>query len=403
MKGSELESSPKGGAERGQRLVSLDALRGFDMLFIMGGAGLIASLAEWFPCDFTAVLAEQMEHVEWNGLRHHDTIFPLFLFIVGISFPFSLAKQRGQGRSEWAIHQKVLVRGLLLVFLGMVYNGLLDFDFENLRVASVLGRIGLAWMFAALIFMQTGWRVRAVITSALLVGCWLLAGFVPAPDAQGADILTAEGSIVGYIDRILLPGRVLYGSIDPEGILGTVPAIATALLGMFAGEWVKMGAEVSGERLENTASPGKSPASGHSSLPTAKGRVLWMLLAGIVMLALGLLWGEVFPVNKKMWTSSFVLVVGAYSTLMFALFYYIIDVLRWRRWTFFFTVIGMNSITIYLAQRFVRFSYTSEKLFGGLVGLMPEDSCAFFSQAAYIAVCWLFLYVLYRHRIFLKV
>ena len=381
MKGSELESSPKGVAERGQRLVSLDALRGFDMLFIMGGAGLIASLAEWFPCDFTAVLAEQMEHVEWNGLRHHDTIFPLFLFIAGISFPFSLAKQRGQGRSEWAIHRKVATRGLLLVFLGMVYNGLLDLDFENLRVASVLGRIGLAWMFAALIFMHTGWRVRAVITSALLVGYWLLAGFVPAPDAQGADILTAEGSIVGYIDRILLPGRVLYGSIDPEGILGTVPAIATALLGMFVGE---------------------SLTSGLSQRSGAK-VTAWMVLAGIVMLALGLLWGEVFPVNKKMWTSSFVLVVGAYSTLMFALFYYIIDVLRWRRWTFFFTVIGMNSITIYLAQRFVRFSYTSEKLFGGLVGLMPEDSRAFFSQAAYIAVCWLFLYVLYRHRIFLKV
>lgn len=381
MKGSELESSPNGGAERGQRLVSLDALRGFDMLFIMGGAGLIASLAEWFPCDFTAVLAEQMEHVEWNGLRHHDTIFPLFLFIAGISFPFSLAKQRGQGRSEWAIHRKVATRGLLLVFLGMVYNGLLDFDFENLRVASVLGRIGLAWMFAALIFMHTGWRVRAGITSALLVGYWLLAGFVPAPDAEGADIFSAEGSIVGYIDRILLPGRVLYGSIDPEGILGTVPAIATALLGMFVGE---------------------SLTSGLSQRSGAK-VTAWMALAGIVMLALGLLWGEVFPVNKKMWTSSFVLVVGAYSTLMFALFYYIIDVLRWRRWTFFFTVIGMNSITIYLAQRFVRFSYTSEKLFGGLVGLMPEDSRAFFSQAAYIAVCWLFLYVLYRHRIFLKV
>ena len=273
------------------------------------------------------------------------------------------------------------MRGLLLVFLGMVYNGLLDLDFENLRVASVLGRIGLAWMFAALIFMHTGWRVRAGITSALLVGYWLLAGFVPAPDAQGADIFSAEGSIVGYIDRILLPGRVLYGSIDPEGILGTVPAIATALLGMFAGE---------------------SLTSGLSQRSGAK-VTAWMVLAGIVMLALGLLWGEVFPVNKKMWTSSFVLVVGAYSTLMFALFYYIIDVLRWRRWTFFFTVIGMNSITIYLAQRFVRFSYTSEKLFGGLVGLMPEDSRAFFSQAAYIAVCWLFLYVLYRHRIFLKV
>ena len=363
--------------------MSVDALRGFDMLFIMGGAGLIAAFAQWFPCSFTEMLAEQMEHVEWNGLRHHDTIFPLFLFIAGISFPFSLAKQRGQGRTEWAIHRKVIVRGLMLVFLGVVYNGLLDFNFESLRYASVLGRIGLAWMFAALIFIHTGWKARVGVTAALLVGYWLVAGFIPAPDANGADIFTAEGSFVGYVDRILLPGRILYGSIDPEGILGVVPAIGTALLGMFTGEWVQAG-------------PAQSKGAGNR-------KVAGMVVAGLLMLAVGLLWNEVFPINKKMWTSSFVLVVGAYSVLMFALFYYIIDVLGWRRWTLFFTVIGMNSITIYLGQRFIRFSYTSEKLFGGLVKLMPEDAQAFFTQVAYIAVCWLFLYFLYRKRVFLKV
>lgn len=385
------------------RLTSIDALRGFDMLFIMGGAGLLASLAEWFPCDFTQALAEQMDHVEWNGLRHHDTIFPLFLFIAGISFPFSLQKQRQTGRSTWAIHRKVIVRGIVLFLLGMVYNGLLDLDFENLRIASVLGRIGLAWMFAALIFMHTGWKARVGITAALLVGYWLVAGFIPAPDADGADIFTAQGSIVGYIDRILLPGRIYYGNIDPEGILGIVPAIGTALLGMFCGEWVQTGLVVRGEGLENTISPSNSLTPNRLPLTTTKGKVLWMVVAGLVMLAAGLLWNEVFPINKKMWTSSFVLVVGAYSTLMFALFYYIIDVLQWRKWAFFFTVIGMNSITIYLAQRFIRFSYTSEKLFGGIISLLPENSQAFFNEAAYICVCWLFLYVLYRNKIFLKV
>ena len=363
------------------RLASLDALRGFDMLFIMGGAAAIAALAQWFPCELTSALAEQMEHAEWHGLRHHDTIFPLFLFIAGISFPFSLAKQKAQGRSALAIHRKVITRGLVLVLLGMVYNGLLEFDFSTLRVASVLGRIGLAWMFAALIYIHTGWRTRLLITTLLLVGYWLAAGFIPAPDVAGADIFTAQGSIVGYADRLLLPGRVYYGNIDPEGILGTVPAIGTALLGMFCGEWVRLQRE------------GLTPER----------KVVWMLAAGLVMLAIGLLWNEVFPINKKMWTSSFVMVVGAYSVLMFAFFYYIIDVLQWRRWTFFFTVIGMNSITIYLAQRFIRFSYTSEALTGGLVCLLPEQSQAFFSQVAYIAVCWFFLYVLYRKRIFLKV
>lgn len=363
------------------RLTSIDALRGFDMLFIMGGAGLIAALAQWMPCGLTETLAEQMSHVEWDGLRHHDTIFPLFLFIAGISFPFSLSKQRAAGRSEGSIHWKVVSRGLMLVLLGMIYNGLLGLNFEDFRYASVLARIGLAWMFAALIFIHTGWKARVLITTVLLVGYWIVAGFIPAPDADGADIFSAQGSMVGYVDRMWLPGRVLYGNIDPEGLLGIVPAIGTALLGMFCGEWVKC------DKEELTG--GK--------------KVLCMVVAGVVLLAVGLLWSQAFPINKKMWTSTFVLVVGAYSVLMFALFYYIIDVRACRWWTPFFTVIGMNSITIYLGQRFINFSYTADRLFGGLVHKLPEASQEFFSSAAYIAVCWLFLYFLYRKRVFLKV
>ena len=365
-----------------KRLESLDALRGFDMFFIMGGAGLLAALAQWFPGSFTEALARKMDHVEWNGLVHHDTIFPLFLFIAGISFPFSLAKQRAQHKSESSIHWKVIRRGLTLFVLGLLYNGLLThLDFAHIRIPSVLARIGLAWMFAALIFMHSRWQWRVVITSVLLVGYWLVARFIPAPDAAGADILTAEGSIIGYIDRLLLPGHIYTPTYDPEGILSTIPAIGTALLGMFTGEWVKS------ERAGLT--------------PTKK--VLGMVVAGIVLLGLGLLWNLDFPINKKLWTSSFVLVVGAYSVLMFALFYWIIDVRGHRRWAKFFTVIGLNSITIYLGQRFINFSYTSNRLFGGLVGLLPEAAQPFFTQAAYIAVCWLFLYVLYRKKVFLKV
>ena len=362
------------------RLQSLDALRGFDMLFIMGGAGLLMALAQWFPCSLTEAIARQMEHVEWHGLAHHDTIFPLFLFIAGISFPFSLEKQHLNGRSEGAIHAKVIRRGITLFLLGLLYNGLLsNLDFVNLRYASVLARIGFAWMFAALIFMHTNWRSRSIITAALLVGYYLVVRFIPAPDGMGEDVFSAQGSFVGYVDRILLPGRVLYDNIDPEGILSIFPSIGTALLGMFTGEWVK--------RTDLTP-----------------GRKVWgMVIAGIVMLAVGLLWSLDFPINKKMWTSTFVLVVGSYSILMFALFYYIIDVLGWRRWTLFFTVIGMNSITIYLAQRFINFSFTADKLFSGLVHLMPESSQEFFTRLAYIAVCWIFLYILYRKRVFLKV
>ena len=363
------------------RLQSLDALRGFDMLFIMGGAGLIAGLAQWFPCSFTQALADQMNHVDWHGLSHHDTIFPLFLFIAGISFPFSLAKQRANGKSEADIYKKIIKRGLILVLLGCIYNGLLYFNFAEQRYASVLARIGLAWMFGALIFVNTNWKTRAWITAALLIGYWLVAGFIPAPDGGGADIFSARGSFVGYVDRILLPGKVLYGDIDPEGILSIFPSIGTALLGMFTGEWVKYKKE---GLTENK-------------------KVLYMVIAGITMLAVGLFWSLVFPINKKMWTSTFVLVVGAYSVLMFALFYYIIDVKNHRGWILFFTVIGLNSITIYLAQQFINFRFTTDKIFGGLVHLFPENAQAFFSSAAYITVCWLFLYFLYKKKIFLKV
>ena len=364
------------------RLQSLDALRGFDMFFIMGGAALLAALAQWAPCGFTEALAQQMDHVEWHGLAHHDTIFPLFLFIAGISFPFSLAKQRAGGKSEGAIHWKVIRRGLTLVLLGILYNGLLEhWNFSEARYASVLGRIGLAWMFAALIYLHSGWKSRSFITAAILVGYYLMVRFIPAPDGGGADVFSAQGSIVGYIDRILLPGKIYYGNIDPEGILSTLPAIATALLGMFTGEWVKL------ER------PGLTPGK----------KAAWMVVAGIAMLAVGLLWHLDFPINKKMWTSSFVLVVGAYSILMFALFYWLIDVRGWRKWTLFFTVIGMNPITIYLGQKFINFHYTSEKLTSGLIALLPESAQPFFTSAAYITACWLFLYILYRQRIFLKV
>ena len=364
------------------RLQSLDTLRGFDMLFIMGGAGLFTGLATLLPCGFTEALGNQMHHVEWHGLHFMDTIFPLFLFIAGISFPFSLAKQRSSGKGQGAIYRKVLRRGLVLVLLGIIYNGLLvNLNFAEVRYASVLGRIGLAWMFGALIFMNTQWKTRVVIVAAILVGYWLVMGFVPAPDGGGADIFTAEGSIAGWVDRTFLPGRLYNDIIDPEGIMGLIPATATALLGMLTGEFVKLQKDGLSENR----------------------KVVYMLLAALVMLVVGLAWSTVFPINKKLWTSTFVLVVGAYSLFMFALFYWIVDVKNQRGWTFFFTVIGMNSITIYLAQRFIRFWDTTWELTNGVKQLLPEVAQPLFNSVAYIALCWLFLYFLYKKKVFLKV
>ena len=174
------------------RLESLDALRGFDMFFISGGATLLTAIAAFFP-DSTVwqTIAKNMEHVPWDGLLHHDTIFPLFLFIAGISFPFSLQKQKEKGKSMTSIYLKILRRGLLLVLLGMIYGGLLNFQFETQRWPSVLGRIGLAWMFAAFIFTATGKKLwpKVAVIPVILIGYWLVHCLLYRPHLVGCPLL----------------------------------------------------------------------------------------------------------------------------------------------------------------------------------------------------------------------
>ena len=358
--------------------MSLDALRGFDMLFIMGLTSWIVAVCRLLPSGwFTDWLVMQTDHVEWHGLTHYDTIFPLFLFVAGISFPFSIAKQRASGKSEKSIFLKIIKRGLMLVLLGLVYNGIFQFNFPVLRYASVLARIGLAWMFAALLFAKFNTKVCGIVSVVILIGYWLLLRFIP----NGADPYSFENNLVGVIDRILVPGQLYEKTFDPEGLFSTLPAIVTALLGMFTGQFVQLSRErISGNK-----------------------KALYMIAVAIIFIMIGWVWSYWFPINKKLWTSTFVLVLAGYSLLMFALFYYVIDVKGYKRWSFFFRVVGLNSITIYLAQRIIGFRQISNYFFGGIVSLCPEDIGRLISATGYIAVCWLFLYVLYKKNIFLKV
>lgn len=363
-----------------QRLQSIDALRGFDMLFIMGFSGFVVALCSLFENGADCWLAETMHHVEWHGFAHHDTIFPLFLFLAGMSFPFSYAKHCSVGATRCQIYLKIVRRTAILILLGLLYNGLLKFDFENLRVCSVLGRIGVAWAVAAVLYINSGWKTRATICGVILLVYWLVVGYIPAPDVEGADPLTMQGTIVGYIDRLITPGRLYKdNAFDPEGLFSTIPAVVSAMLGIFTGEYVRSGKH-SGNR-----------------------KTLTMFVAAAAMLTLGLLWNIVFPINKSLWTSSFVLVVGAYSLAMFALFYYLIDVRGWSRWSFPLQVVGMNSITIYLAQKIISFRHCNKFFFGGLADALPEEWGNLLLKSGYVVVCWLFLYILYRRRIFLKV
>jgi predicted acyltransferase len=199
------------------RLMSLDALRGFDMFWIVGGAMFVRAVAAAMNPRWGEVLARLGEHPYWNGYTPWDQIFPLFMFIVGVAIPYSLGKRIERGEGGAALYWRIIRRGLILVLLGMIYNGLLRFDFANQRYPSALGRIGLTYMFAALIALHSRARGQVLAIVGLLVGYWAVMKYVPVP-GYGPGDWTPGHTLAGYIDRLLIPG-VLYEKVrDPEGI-----------------------------------------------------------------------------------------------------------------------------------------------------------------------------------------
>ncbi len=356
------------------RLQSLDALRGFDMLWIVGGAEVLAALALDPGGRFFGALEGQTHHAAWHGFTGWDLIFPLFLFLAGVSLPFSFAKRRAAGAGTGELVRHALRRGLTLVLLGAVYNGLLAFDYESQRYASVLGRIGLAWMFGALIAIWAGPRAIGAWIAALLLAYWAALAWIPVP-GQGAASFEPGATLTDWIDRQLLPGRLHRGVRDPEGILSTVPAVATALAGVLAGYW-----------LRGAARPGR--------------KALVLALAGVASLGLGVLWDPLFPVNKNLWSSSFVAVTAGASLLLLALFYWVIDVRGWRSWSAPLRVFGANAITIYLLYRFVDFRGVTDLLFEGG---SPTRLHPVLLAVAPLVLEWALLRWMYRRRIFLRV
>lgn len=377
---SNAKSSSASGSPSG-RLYSLDALRGFDMFWITGGQKLVFALATVTGWPLFEWMNSQMHHVEWNGFAFYDMIFPLFLFLAGVSMPYSFEARLNRGDTRRKIYLHALKRMLVLVVLGMLVNRILELNPDNLRFASVLGRIGIAWFLAALIVLNAGIRWQIAWFWGLLIIYCLLMLLVPVP-GFGAGDFSPEGNLAGYIDRLLLPGTMYTEFNEPEGILSTIPSVSTALLGVFAGHLL---------RLEIKGLNGMHKA-------------LMLIGAGIISLLLGLAWGAFFPVNKNLWTSSFVLYAGGWSLMLLGLFYLIIDVWQVKKWAFFFVVIGMNSITIYVLQhRILRFDIIRDFFLKGIHDLSPAALQPFISSLGYIAVVWLFLWFLYRNRIFLKV
>ncbi len=374
------------------RLLSLDALRGFDMFWIISGEGLIHALAKATNRPVFLWMSAQLHHTEWNGITFYDMIFPLFLFIAGVSMPYSMQRKVTDcgvvhaaalpALQKRKLYVSMLRRTLILVFLGVVVNGLFKFNgYENTRFASVLGRIGLAWFFAGFIYLNFNTRQQIVWFAGLLLGYWAAMMLIPVP-GYGTGVLTMNGSLESYIDRLLLPGRLHDGVHDPEGVLSTIPAIGTALLGVFTGQFLILQS---------------------SGWPMLK-KGIAIFAAGLVLIFIGSFWDLYFPINKRLWSSSFVVYAGGFSLVFLSVFYLVIDVAGYRKWAFPFVVIGSNSILIYLAaEGAVNFSHTAGYIFGGMVQYASLSWQPVFTAISIILVQLALLYFLYRNKIFLKI
>ncbi len=360
-----------------KRIASIDALRGFDMFWITGGEEIIHALYKTLPGPAMNVLDGQFQHVAWAGFHFYDLIFPLFLFVVGAVLPFSLTQRLEAGANRAQLYRRIFRRLVLLFLLGLIYNHLLDFNFHDLRIAGVLQRIAICYFVAALIVMNTSVRGQAMVAGGILLGYWAVMMLVPVP-GFGSGVLTPQGNLASFIDRHLLPHPYCcFAFGDNEGILSTIPAIATTLLGVLAGHWLRSG---------------RSP----------RRKALGLALAGVASLGVAIVWSFNFPIIKNIWTSSYVLFAGGWSLLLLALFYWIIDVRGYQRWAFFFTIIGVNAITIYLVGHLFDFGLITSIFVHGFIGDLGPIRPVFWAVSVMVTG-WLFLYFLYRQKIFLKV
>jgi predicted acyltransferase len=370
------------------RVLSVDALRGFAMFFIIAGDALAWSLhdmsvgKEGVLSAAAQFLSLQLQHADWEGFRFYDLLFPLFLFVIGISIVFSLSRLVERD-GMWAAHERVLRRSFLLFVLGLIYYGGASTLWPDIRLLGVLQRIALCYLFASLMFLHLGLRGLSIAFAALLVGYWALMTFVPIPEV-GAGVLAKDANLARWIDAQYLPGLRFYGDWDPEGLLSTLPAIATCLLGVLTGLLLN------DRRVAQTD------------------KAWWLIGGGGVLLAAGHVWGLQFPIIKMIWTSSFVLVAGGYSLLLLGVFYMLIDTLGRTAWTTVFLWFGANAIALYMINNLMEFKAVARRLAAGdlerfIDATVTTGAGAFVIVVVGIVLATLLARFLYNRKIFLRV
>lgn len=365
--------------KKSNRLLSIDALRGFDMLFISGGGYFISKLYGKTNFAWVDTLAKQVHHTQWNGFTFYDFIFPLFIFISGVSLTFSLSKNLKKGATKSQLYKKAFTRMLVLMLLGLIYKNspIHILSLSTIRYGSVLGRIGIATFATTFLFLNYTKHQRLLWVVGILLAYYAAMLLIPVP-GYGAGDLSIEGNLAGWIDRHVMPGILKQKIYDENAIATQFPALCIAVMGAWAGEIMQ------------------SKNSGNK-------KTLNLILIGVISIIIALIWNLSFPINKRLWSSSFIALTSGMAFLILALFYWLIDVKNYRKWAFYFKVIGMNSLAIYFAYHFIDFKYTSQKLFDGIFTLFDEKWHEVLIPIGALVLVWFFLFFLYRKKIFVKI
>lgn len=362
-----------------ERLISIDALRGFAMFLILaydiGGAPVLQTFIKLFGSNFADAAAVQLEYHFTEGLRLSFVAMPMFLFVVGLVIPISLNSRLLQ-KNKKEIYFHIIRRALILFLLGLIAGGhLLSLRFAEMPLYNnVLEYISIGYVICALLVLNTTVRLQCIITIALLLIYWALFLLIPVPGWNG-PIYSGEMNLAIYIDNIVLGPFHHPGSWQ---VLATVNFISNMLLGVLLGQLI-----FSSRKKEN--------------------KVKLLFISGLVMIISGYLWGLIFPVIRSLWTSSFVLITCGISTMLLAVFYLIIDIRGHSRWAFFFVVFGVNSIAIYMIAHLFDFSLIGNIFVGGLSSLFSPDVRDFIQAVAAMTVMWLIMYWMYRKKTFIKI
>jgi predicted acyltransferase len=378
----DTQAGGREGERAAGRVASLDVFRGITI----AGMILVNNPGTW------EAIHPPLAHAAWHGWTPTDLIFPFFLFIVGVSITLALGRRAESGGRRRGLYVKIIRRAAIIFALGLVLAGFPRYDLSTLRIPGVLQRIAVCYLIASVIFLNTKWRAQAVIASALLLVYWALMMLVPVP-GFGAGDLSMEGNLAAYLDRALIGRHIWKPLYDPEGILSTIPAIATTLAGVLTGHWL---------------------GSRRSELEKVAG----MFVAGAGAVVVGWAWGLCFPVNKALWTSSYTILAAGLALQLLAVCYWMVDIKNLRRWATPFSIFGMNALAIYfLSELFSKLISLVEftRADGNAVDLKTliyENAFASWASpvnaslmfALCVVLLWLVVAgVLYRQRIFIKV